>query len=307
MKKIKILFIVLFAFSFLKPNYAQNTFRDEQTMQTVIGVGDAIGNALNRRAIERNRQRSREQLEQWRRQERWCDVECHYINPNTGRLQAVPNINWCLSDCRRREMDERAVQNANQQQMQREAELANQTQDVGVVINGVRWATRNVGAPGTFAPRPESAGMFYQWNRNVGWSSTNPMINSNSGTVWNSYNSTGNTWERANDPCPQGWRVPTRKEIQTLGNVNQWTTLNGVNGRTFTDRNTGNTVFFPAVGWRDNTNGALNTVSAGAHYWSNTLSDTAVGFPLFFFSTDVDAGFNAGYRTTGFSVRCVAE
>jgi hypothetical protein len=38
--------------------------------------------------------------------------------------------------------------------------------DLGVVINGVKWATRNVDAPGTFAESPQAAGMFYQWNRN---------------------------------------------------------------------------------------------------------------------------------------------
>ncbi|MDR1808976.1 MAG: hypothetical protein LBR34_01040, partial [Prevotella sp.] len=54
----------------------------------------------------------------------------------------------------------------------------------GVVINGVCWATRNVDAPGTFAETPESAGMFYQWNRSLGWSSSNPLVNSNGGTTW---------------------------------------------------------------------------------------------------------------------------
>ena len=44
-----------------------------------------------------------------------------------------------------------------------------------VIINGVKWATCNVDAPGTFAAAPESAGMFYQWNRKIGWSATDPM------------------------------------------------------------------------------------------------------------------------------------
>jgi len=34
-----------------------------------------------------------------------------------------------------------------------------------VVINGVRWATRNVGARGTFVQNPEDYGDYYQWNR----------------------------------------------------------------------------------------------------------------------------------------------
>ena len=41
---------------------------------------------------------------------------------------------------------------------------ASDTTDLGVVINGVKWATRNVAAPGKFATSPEDAGMFYQWN-----------------------------------------------------------------------------------------------------------------------------------------------
>ena len=49
------------------------------------------------------------------------------------------------------------------------------THDAGVVINGIKWATRNIDAPGTFSVNPESLGMLYQWNKKIGWSSSNPM------------------------------------------------------------------------------------------------------------------------------------
>ncbi|MCL2510946.1 MAG: hypothetical protein FWF09_02730 [Bacteroidales bacterium] len=42
----------------------------------------------------------------------------------------------------------------------------------------MKWAIWNVDKPGTFAAKPEDAGTFYQWNRKIGWSSTNPMVNS---------------------------------------------------------------------------------------------------------------------------------
>ena len=42
--------------------------------------------------------------------------------------------------------------------------------DEGVIINGVKWATRNVATLGTFAAKPEDAGMFYQWGHKIGWS-----------------------------------------------------------------------------------------------------------------------------------------
>ena len=32
--------------------------------------------------------------------------------------------------------------------------------ETGIVINGVRWATRNVDKPGTFASAPEKSGMW---------------------------------------------------------------------------------------------------------------------------------------------------
>ena len=61
------------------------------------------------------------------------------------------------------------------------------TTDPGVHINGVVWATRNVDTPGTFATRPESAGMLYRWNRRIGWSATDPIVDSNGNTTWEQF------------------------------------------------------------------------------------------------------------------------
>ena len=74
--------------------------------------------------------------------------------------------------------------------------------DEGIVINGIKWATRNVGAPGTFANSPTDRGMFYQWNSTTGWSSTAPLV-STDGSSWNnSWNGGGatvTTWETKNN------------------------------------------------------------------------------------------------------------
>jgi uncharacterized protein (TIGR02145 family) len=178
-----------------------------------------------------------------------------------------------------------------------------------VIINGVCWATRNVGAPGTFADNPEDYGIFYQWNRNVGWSATNPMINSNGGNTWNNSNSTGTTWTTGNDPSPAGFRVPTLAEIQTLLDADkvssQWTTQNGVSGCLFTDKTTNNSLFLPAAGLRDGSDGTLFNADSLGYYWSSTQYDSSRAYLLGFSSGN--AGWYGGYRSYGYSVRAVAE
>ncbi|MDR0872786.1 MAG: hypothetical protein LBN27_04880 [Prevotellaceae bacterium] len=180
-----------------------------------------------------------------------------------------------------------------------------------VIINGVCWATRNVDAPGTFADNPEDYGMFYQWNRNVGWSSTDPMINSNGGSTWDSSNPIGTEWEKANDPSPAGFRVPTLAEIRTLLDTDkvssQWTTQNGVSGRLFTDKTTNNSLFLPAAGGRYYSDGTLFYAGSYGYYWSSTQSDSSSAYLLYFYSSSTDWDWVGSHRRFGFSVRAVAE
>ncbi len=143
--------------------------------------------------------------------------------------------------------------------------------DEGVVINGIKWATRNVGAPGVFAGKPEDAGMFYQFNSRVGWSSTDPL------TKTDHQNTMTREWRKKNDPSPAGWRVPTFAELESLQDEtkvsNEWVTIGNVAGKRFTDKTTGNSIFIPSVGSRYFNNGQLSatTISlASANYWSGT-------------------------------------
>jgi uncharacterized protein (TIGR02145 family) len=176
--------------------------------------------------------------------------------------------------------------------------------NTGVVINNVRWATRNVDRVGTFAQRPEDTGMIYQWNRRTAWSAASSTV-----TGWNSTPATGTVWTRLNDPCPTGWRVPTQSELFSLRDAgSNWTTHNGVSGRFF--GTFPNQIFLPAVGKRDWGGGGL-LLSAGGegNYWSSTQDLDRWANCLRFNSNSGDgsAWLYRDNRANGHSVRCVAE
>ena len=168
--------------------------------------------------------------------------------------------------------------------------------------------------PGTFAAHPENAGMFYQWGKNVGWSTTNPLIASNGSTTWDNTSYKGEIWTEENCPCPKGWRVPTEQELQKLVDAgSNWTTKNGVRGRKFGKGS--NSIFLPAVGERGGSfDDGLREVGECGNYWSNTFFTTgSLNFTSYLYF-----GKNKVFEPIGrygmihpsarsYSVRCVKE
>jgi uncharacterized protein (TIGR02145 family) len=180
----------------------------------------------------------------------------------------------------------------------------------GVLINGVRWATTNVDAPGTFAAKPEDFGMFYQWGKNVGWSATDPLVSSNGDKAWDTNTIPDYEWAQTDDPCPDGWRVPMDKDTKALIDGSKvdrtWTKQGGVRGTLFVDMKTGKSIFLPAAGLRLDSSGALVGVGTAGCYWAAKASSATLAYDLNFGSMTVGAhyGRNRGY---GFAVRCVSE
>jgi len=171
----------------------------------------------------------------------------------------------------------------------------------GIEINGVTWAKSNVNAPGTFAKYPYETGMFYQWNRPIGWSSTDPMENHQGGTTWDSSPPEGDSW--TNNVCPKGWRVPTRNECMSLiTSTSTWGELNDISGRFFGDDD--EKLFLPAPGVRMFSNGALNLPNFG-YYWSSNRHSDPYAYYMYFnngnFSVDPQS------PAFGFTIRCVLE
>jgi len=148
------------------------------------------------------------------------------------------------------------------------------TFDKGVTINGVTWATRNVGEFGKFAATPEDAGMLYQWNRKTAYSATDPLT-----PAWNT-EAISPTWNPDNDPCPVGWHVPTSTEMNTLADAaNVDYAWEGSGGR-FTDKAIPtNSIFLPVTHARWYTSGVLVGGTVGIYWttWTNG-SGVALGF-----------------------------
>jgi len=175
--------------------------------------------------------------------------------------------------------------------------------DPGVVIDGISWATCNVDAPGTFASSPESPGMFYQWNRKKGWSISTPGENEPM-SGWDPSCPSGTSWEKINDPCPSGWRVPTIDELESLLNTGStWTTLNGQTGRLFGSGS--NSIFLPAAGFREDDVGMLINAGWYGLYWGGTEDAFVYARGLIYYSDYAYMGEKS--RNNGLSIRCVAE
>jgi uncharacterized protein (TIGR02145 family) len=184
-------------------------------------------------------------------------------------------------------------------------------------INGVWWAARNVNAPGEFADHPEEMGMFYQWGKNVGWSATGAPVSSTGSETWDGSVVLEGVWDAEQDPCPEGWHVPSIDDFNALGDAGKvsrkWTVRGGMDGQLFSDRATGETIFMPAAGFRVHTDGTLGKDPQGEEiqgkygfYWSSTTDGGASGSYMYFYSNMVYPD-NDNFQAFGRSVRCVRE
>jgi hypothetical protein len=185
--------------------------------------------------------------------------------------------------------------------------------DGGVVIGGSIWATCNVGDPGTFVDAPENRGSFYKWGQKRGWSTADPLISSDGLTEWDDTFTTGEEWTAANDPSPEGWRVPTVDEVDVLLNsehVNK-EPIDIPEGVKFTDELTGNSIFIPAAGAREVSSGLLYRVGRWGYYWLADSNGAEMGYIMYFYyeaPMGLLVAYNGAYHHGyGLTIRPVAE
>lgn len=153
----------------------------------------------------------------------------------------------------------------------------------------VLWATCNVGASS-----PSDYGNYYAWGETTTKSSYTED-NSRTYKVRMGDISGNPKYDAATANWGEGWRMPTRKELEKLVRKCdwQWTTQGGHNGYKVTGPN-GNSIFLPAAGWR-------------AGYWSSTPngSNTQNAYSL---NLDSRLYYVAWpYRNYGQSVRPVSD
>lgn len=189
----------------------------------------------------------------------------------------------------------------------------------------------NLGSANTkadpFVPNWEINGGYWQWGRkNVAAAGPSgpSLAQANKAPIsgWNSNPAPNGSWvdnrKTIDDPCPQGYRMPTNSQWEGIIKNNTKTYVG-----TWSENNTnyssglkiGNSLFLPTSGSRTSeedyldrhgNNGALYYRGEAGWYWSSTYSGSRFASALHFSYNDSYAGGNHD-RSMGYSVRCIAE
>lgn len=171
--------------------------------------------------------------------------------------------------------------------------------------SGTKWANCNVGAT-----KPEEYGGYYAWGETeekdtYTWETYIHCNGSMDSCHDLGADISGTQYDVAHVKWGGNWCMPTLEEIKELRDncTHEWTTLNGVNGRKFTSKINGKSIFFPAAGNRWY---GLDDAGEGK-YWSSTQHPgySYSAGSLYFHSGG--AYWSYSYRNYGRSVRPVVR
>ncbi len=170
--------------------------------------------------------------------------------------------------------------------------------------SGTKWATTNVGAN-----QPYESGWFFLWSETRKNDKLHKASVENKGIndlsklgVIDGYHNLKPSYDAASANWGSEWRMPTSDEIDELLTLeNEWTTINGVEGRQFKGKN-GKSLFIPANG-SQTTQGVSNVGKFGYILSSNANKDASLVNVL---SVGQKSTKNLlGWRTSGYAVRPV--
>lgn len=191
--------------------------------------------------------------------------------------------------------------------------------------SGRLWAKGNIVTDGNGGYK---VGEETDYGAYVSWGNIVPQFSSNGSTFDDGYNwGTGNEDEPyastpgaslsadilSNDSAHDAalallgtpWHLPTKEDFKELYDYtdNEWTTINGMNGRKFMKKTDHSVyVFFPAGGNGHSTS-LINRSSYG-FYWSGSWYSADQAYYLLIKSSGVDP-MSGNFRYNGFSVRAV--
>ncbi len=169
----------------------------------------------------------------------------------------------------------------------------------------VKWAGWNVGASS-----PEQYGGFYAWGeteeKSVYHYDTYKYYNSKTGFINIGSSISGTQYDVAHVKWGNGWRMPTKEELEELETKCTWTgyTYNGVKGCKVTGPN-GNSIFLPCAGYRHRA--SLRSVGDFGYFWSSSIYESIGDYAWdLYVSVSGSYGVSYGYdRFYGHSVRPV--
>jgi uncharacterized protein (TIGR02145 family) len=184
-------------------------------------------------------------------------------------------------------------------------------------------------------------GKFYQWGRkdaadraNTATNWTNApyypydwkIPNGYTSALSDSYHQNDYLWRHhrvSTDACPSGWHVPSLSAFAAIfkgtsdgdkpvnATVNTWTPTGsfsegtGNGGFAIQPYGETTTLFFPAQGFRDKSDGSVSGVGQFGTYWTGDAAES--GALVFWFQATFIAPGSVGERGRGLSVRCLAE
>jgi uncharacterized protein (TIGR02145 family) len=185
--------------------------------------------------------------------------------------------------------------------------------------NGRCWLDRNLGASqvATSSTDPAAYGDLFQWGRGDDGHQTRTPSPSTTSTLSTTDNpGHGNfilspstpdwrnpqndaLWQGVNginNPCPNGWRLPTQAEWNT--ERLSWSTNNSAGAFN-------SPLKLPLTGYRHRSDGVIYDLSSLGSYWSSTSVGGSRSGTMDFYinAANVDSGNRAG----GFCVRCIKD
>lgn len=207
----------------------------------------------------------------------------------------------------------------------------------GISVGGITWAPVNCGyKPATASDRGYRGGKLYQWGRKYGqgyygddrkdagvdYKAEGPLpleiaasekysgvfitsdydwVDPSDDKLWNDGTEEAPVKSQY-DPCPDGWRVPTRAELDKLASLKVDWKVNDKNqlGAWFSDGKA--TLFLPTTPYRGFRGESYNPPFGGS-YWSSLAGWQASGIYLRIGSENTGT-YNSG-RSNAYAVRCV--